>query len=1363
MLQHMKAFVRYVYVCLILVTSVHGSFLSAQTRNFYSTENGLSSSLINHLFQDSRGFIWIATEYGLNRFDGSGFTNYQHVAGDSASLATDYSCVIFEDSRHNLFVGCANGLMMYDRETDAFREIPMIRSGKQVMPHVTHLQEVRGGEVWLSTSGQGMFRLDSTMCRAVSVDDLFQQSNYIYQSTFYVDSLSDIWIGTFGNGLARYVAKEKQLQSFEHLGYGTNEITSIAEYESGNIFVGTRKHGVFRYDKENGRIEPVPYVGDDGYISVYCMAVVDGKLWVGTDGQGVKIYNPQEYRLEDYKIDNASVDFSRGKVHAIMQDRDGNLWLGLYQKGVVLIPKQENPFEYYGNKSIYYNPIGQGCVVSVFQDSRQHLWVGIDNEGLYELDKDGKRLHHYAPGNGEHSVPNTIMCIYEDSEHNLWLGSFGEGSVRLNRETGRCEPFSPVHIPIVYSIAEDKEKNLYIGAFGAGFYQYNLTTHELTHYESSKDEKNDPRRDELLNDWISYIFCDSEGIVWLGHYRGVSCFNPKTKSFLDNRQRQNSLITDCIGYAFAEDHDGNIWAGTSTGLYCFSKKTGGLRWFTTGDGLPNNVICGICEDEEGNIWVSTYHGLSKYDVKKDVFVNYYSADGLQGNEFSHGAYYKSGGGRIYFGGVNGITHFSPKRINADARELNVCITDFYVYNRPIHKNTLSDGKPIISSSVQDAKVFRLSHHDNTFSIAFSTLQYNNPEQVAYQYRIKELDDEWSATKPGVNRVTYNNLRPGKYTFLVRSFCAGNYSKTHTVGIWIASPWFKTWWAYCLYACLATLVVAGGIYIVMSRVRYRREIMKREHDEQLSEAKLQFFMNISHEIRTPMTLIINPLEKLMADEKKGELHKTYLMIYRNAQRILRLINQLMDVRKIDKGQMFMKLRKTDMVGFVADVMQPFEYTSHKRGITFTFMHNMPQLEVWIDLNNFDKVLMNVLSNAFKYTPDGGEIEVALSVGRNSSWKDGAEYFEVTVTDSGVGIDEDKIERIFERFYQIDNDATKSNLGTGIGLHLSRSLVELHHGSIHAEKRTDAQGSRFVIRLPMGSGHLTADEMETSPAMTVSHTKRINPESSFEEETAVKVSAAKPKTRLRILVAEDDAEIRAYLKAELSDEYKVTVCNDGKEAYDIVLRDIPDLVVSDIMMPEMDGLTLCHKLKQNTVVNHIPVVLLTAKTRMEDTLEGMEAGADAYIVKPFNTEHLKRTIANLITNRRLLRSKFSGAQQQEDKVEKISIKSNDEQFMERIMRVINKHLDDPELNVEMLASEVGFSRVHIHRRLKELTNLSTRDFIKNIRLQQAASLLKQNLKLTVSEVAYAVGYSNLSHFSNSFKEKFGVSPKEYMNRQ
>lgn len=1339
----------------------------AQTGRFYTMENGLSSSLVNELLQDSRGFVWIATEYGLNRFDGIRFTNYRHVLGDSTTIKNNYVHTLFEDSRQNLFVGCIDGLMIYDRETDTFTEIPMVRAGRRVYPHVTQMCELHNGEVWIATTGQGMFRLNEKRSEAVSMDAILLQANYNYLQNFYEDSDHNIWIATDVNGLIYYEPVTRRSRFFRYSDINDNSVSSIGEDAQGNLFIGTPKGGLLRYDKQNHCFIPVPCNKSEP-VSVNCMALVAGKLLVGTDGQGLKVYNPAINGLEDYSINSAPQDFSKGKIHAIMEDKDKNLWLGLFQKGIMLIPNQKNPFEYYGYKSTYYNPIGEGCVMSVFQDENYHLWVGADNEGLFELGIDGKRLHHYKPSSSPQSVANTIMCMFEDSNGDFWVGSCTRGLAKMDRNTGECEYLKQIGNNKVLSIAEDNKKNLYIATLGGGFFKYNLETKKLMHYESSKDETGDLGRNELANDWVNYLICDREGYVWLAHYKGISCFNPATNSFLNFKQT-NTLITDCVGYALLEGVDGRIWAGTTAGLYCFDKKTEEFEQYTVKEGLPNDVICGLCEDGQHNIWISTYKSISKYDVEGRRFVNYYAGDGLQGNEFTHGAFYRASSGKIFFGGVNGITSFLPDAISGESKAMEVWITDFFIFDKPVHKNTISGDSPVIQENVQDAKLFRLAYDDNTFSIIFSTLQYNNPEQITYQYRMEELGTKWLSTEPGVNRVTYNNLPPGKYTFSVRALKHGNYSDIRTVRIVISPPWYETKWAYFIYCLLFIFLVLGTISYIRSRMRHRRELMEREHAEQLNEAKLQFFINISHEIRTPMTLIINPLEKLIADQKDSELHKTYLMIYRNAQRILRLINQLMDIRKLDEGQIFLKFRETDIVGFINDVMTTFDYLARKKKIRFTFEHDMPELKVWIDLNNFDKILMNILSNAFKYTPEEGEVQVALTTGKDPTRKDALkEYFEITVTDSGIGIDKSKIERIFERFYQIDNDVTQSNFGTGIGLHLSRSLVLLHHGIIFAENRTDTSGSRFVIRIPLGAAHLRADELESGESnikmVSAPLKSQISPVLSVvqDEQHTEEEKVVKPKTHQKVLVVEDEEEILTYLKNELSDEYRIQTCTNGKEAYELMLVDMPDLVISDIMMPEMDGLTLCRKIKQNTNINHIPVVLLTAKSKPEDRLEGMDTGADGYIVKPFNTDLLKSTIANLLLNRRMLRNKFSGTQQQEDKIDKLQMQSGDEKLMEKIMKVVNEHLADPDLNAELLATEVGLSRVHIHRKLKELTNLSARDFIKNIRLQQAAKLLAEDKKLTISEVAYATGYANLSHFSNSFKERYGMSPKDYINK-
>ncbi len=646
-----------------------------------------------------------------------------------------------------------------------------------------------------------------------------------------------------------------------------------------------------------------------------------------------------------------------------------------------------------------------------------------------------------------------------------------------------------------------------------------------------------------------------------------------------------------------------------------------------------------------------------------------------------------------------------------------------------------------------------------FALEFSTFYYGFSERIYYQYRLEGLSSQWLATEPGINRINFTNLNYGTYHLKIKAAIYDSTSPEKEITLIIYPPWYLTWWAKCIYFLLFVLLMFGIYRYIMEHARHKNEMLRRKHAEQVNEGKLQFFINVSHEIRTPMTLIMSPLEKLISENKEPEKQKVYLLMYRNARRILRNINQLMDVRKIDKGLMSVKLRKTDIVGFIDDLMHTFEFQADKRHIKFDFIHSAGYLEAWIDLNNFDKVLVNILSNAFKFTPEDGEISIRLATGRDDKTQGPLRhYFEITVSDTGNGIEEDKIEKIFERFYQIDNRGDEVNIGTGIGLHLARSLVQLQHGIIYARNRTDMRGSEFVIRMPLGDEHLNDSEKE-SFMPTGQHKKTDDVvKVSESEEAKVKVRA---KTKYRVLIVDDEDDIRHYLMDELADTFKVFECTNGKDALNFILKEKPNLVLSDVMMPDMNGFLLTKKIKSNVNVNHIPVILLTAKATDMDKGEGFDTGADAYVTKPFNIDLLKKRMLNIIENRERLEPKISDSQEHKSLIRPVTLRSSDEILYEKIIKLINENIADPDLNVEFLANGVGMSRVHMHRKLKELTNQSARDFIRTIRLSQAAELLK-NQKLAISEVAYALGYTNLSHFSNSFREFHGMSPKEFKER-
>lgn len=1339
----------------------------AQIGKFYSTDRELSNSLINHVYQDKRGFIWVSTEDGLNKFDGNRFTIYKQNPNDTASLAISYVKSVLEDSQGRFWTLCLNTVQLYERDTDSFRKIPFQFQGGVMAPHTTAIIERKNKEIWLSTLGQGILKLENK--QFVPVEQVNSIIETLYIEMIYEDREQNIWISTKDKGVFVYSTATQNIKQFTaHKQLTSEAVSSFCEDKTGHLFIGTINGGLMRLNKSKMIFEPILYKGTTNLNIKTLMADSQNRLYIGTEGNGIKQYDRENNQIIDCNINIGVFDLSSSKIHSILEDYEGNLWFGIFQKGLVFVPAMQNKFNYYGYKSYNKNSIGSNCVMSIWQDKKGTIWVGTDNDGLYAIDDDGNQLAHFKEKNNNGSAPLTIMCLLEDSQQQLWAGSYFNGLAIIDKATGKSKyikEFSDKenkgHNERVFCLLEDKDKHVWIGTYGSGLYKMSLSQQLLAQYKSENAENDDWNSDRLCNDWINCIVEDDEGLLWIGTCNGLSCLEPESETFLNILSRDNPL-TKAFIHTLLQDNNGFIWIGTSEGLYRFDKKEKEYVLYDTSQGLPSNVICGIIEDSNGNIWISTHQGISKFIAKTNIFVNYYASDGLQGNEFTRGAYFQNQRGKIFFGGTSGITGFFPHEITTQKRRLKVEITDFMLANRPIRKGDKAGEEVIVDTLVMDATRFTLPYNHSSFSLDFSTMEFSTPEKIIYQYKLEGLDNDWISTNPGTNRVTYTSLPPGKYTFLVRAKENENLSSIRKATIIITPPWYQTSWALLLWTLILCGIIFGVVMYILSRIRHKQELVARMHREEINEAKLQFFINISHEIRTPMTLIISPLEKLIAEAGR-EIQPTYLMIYRNAQRILRLINQLMDVRKLDKGQMKLKFRETDIVGFVDDLVQTFDYQAKKKNIRFAFEHEDDELKVWVDLNNFDKILMNVFSNAFKYTPNDGEITIKLTHGTDTSARGPLKsYFEITVSDTGIGIDKDEIERIFERFYQVNNDLSKSTSGTGIGLHLSRSLVELHRGIIMAENRKDCSGARFIIRLPMGSNHLRAEELENpqdGEVIGTTEQEKKKPEAPIAtNEVQIEAKKNRIKTKYQVLIAEDDDEIRQYISNELSAEFHITGCINGKEALEIALREKIDLIITDLMMPEMDGMTLCKKVKQNINISHIPIVMLTAKSKTEDRIEGLEVGADAYLVKPFNTEVLRTTVFNLIGNRERLKGQRSSEQIIEEKVDKIERKSNNEILMDKIIKVINERISDPTLNVETLAASIGMSRVHMHRKLKELTNQSTKNFIRNIRLKQAATLLTEN-DLTVSEAAYATGFVSISHFSNSFREFYGVSPSEY----
>lgn len=1357
---NLKKFHLTLFTILLGSTLVNGY---AQTARFFSTDNKLSSTLINQVFEDDRGLIWVATEDGLNRLDGAKVEKFNHKAEDSTSILHNYVRDMYQLADQTLLIGYFNGLQYYDYTTQRFHEIPMYDSqGKQMQPHVTTMVERNNGDILIGTSGSGIYRLvkDKQNMYVGKIEEVIY-SEFIQE--IFEDRQQRLWVMTQDNGLyCKPSDSNPYALHFLYENESESNLSSIVQAENGNIYIGKLNEGLFRFVSQEKGFEKIPYTSC--HLAIKDLYVVDSnRIYVGTDNNGMKVFNPKTETFTDLSLGINKFDFAKSKVHSIIMDNSENLWLGIYQKGIALIPFKPNNFKYIGYQSINKNTIGSNSITALQKerDSSGVMWVGTDGDGIYKLDADHNLIKHYLT-----KESTSIMCVYEDSEGGIWTGTYlsGLGSYQKQSDTFKFDnPISDSKgnkVDRIFTLTEDGDKNLWIGSMGSGLFSMDLKSGEVVERNIGEafGLANNPE-DYMQNNWINTLLYTPDNKLYIGTYNGLSCLDLNTNSFIFD-EGINHVLGRKIVYALHQDDHGNVWIGTSEGLYFKPKDSWDLQNFSTDDGLPSNVVCAIQEVDNGNLWLSTHRGISKFNTKDLNFTNFYFNDGLQGNEFNKSAVTIDNHKSVYFGGINGISFFDPNQITEQGMVPEIRMTALYIDNKQINATTRSNGKPILDSGILMADMLSLGNNDNTFTMEFAPSNFMDPQRLTYYYAIN--DSPWVSLQQGTNTIRFTDMVPDQYTIRVKAKELGAFSDVKAFTVIVRPPWYGTIAAKTIYF----LLLLGIGWVVISQLRQRHRISEKvraqHYENQIKEAKIQFFTNISHEIKTPISLILNPLKTLMNSDDDQDRQGVYGVMHRNSERILHLINQLMEMRKIDQGQIQLTHRMVDMVSFIEDICSLFEDQKSTKNVNLNFHSKVPKLNVILDQNYFDKTLLNLLSNAFKFTPEGGTIDVVLEPFTASN---GVESFRIGVKDNGIGVAEHDLNKIFDRFYRSNKVELHPKEGTGIGLHLTRSIVNLHKGQIYAINNTDQAGCTMIMELPIDCESAEQPKKEVVHKITTMDLPESITEIEIEEETADVVAEPgrenetyKGRGKSRILVIDDDAEIRDYLSSELSDDYHVMVTCNGKLGYSMILAQTPDLIISDVSMPEMDGVSLCRKIKKNINVNHIPVILLTARSREQDNILGLNIGADAYLPKPFNLTILKTTVKNIINNREMLKNTYSGKQMPEGQLPPIQMKSADEKLMERVTKYINDNLDNPELNVAKIAKEIGISRVHLYRKLKELTNQSTRDFVRNIRLKQAADLLASK-NLSVTEVTYATGFSHVSKFSSSFKEFYGCSPKEY----
>ena len=1306
--------------------------LQAQTGQYISADR-FSSSLINDLCQDREGSLWVATDYGLNRFDGYYFQTFLHQTDDSTSLCDNMAVCMLTDRKGHLWIGTSQGLDRFDAPTESFQHYVFPEGRK---PRISSLLQLHDGRLLVGTAGYGAYYVDDNgQLQPYGKDP--ENGNQFF-SRMYEDQQGRLWYSgydeiinmeTFG---ADGTSSSSTVTTFRS-GFGSPQ--AFVEQDGELIVVCQR--GLLAYRDGKMQVADIDISSVENRDIVFWKASVgpSGAIYIGTRGRGLFTIAPgQHRRLESVDISTLGVDMQTAKVCATMFDSRGDLWLACHRKGLVMVPLRPEVFHSWSFES---QGIRLGSTItSVCEGNGGMTWVTVQGVGIYGFNEKGRVVAHPAS-------PDAVEFIFRDKMNRYWVGTdnnlydydplSGRYSLRVEFD---CDRFN--------DMTSDDQGNIYISTFSKGFCFFNPQTGELRNF--SMHDENDSVRGRLCNNWIMAMMPDRHGRLWMATSSGVSCYDPKGDTFRPFGWAQ--LLDGVMCYSLCENSRGHILIGTDNGLYVYVPGRNEAEFFHESDGLKGKVVNYIVESNDGDLWCSTSMGIWQYDSLSHEFIGYIAGNGLTKKEYVLNVGMHTDDDRVFFGHNDGLTMFSPKliKVKHEAHPDTLRLMSFRVGDQFVTANTELNGIHVTDGkAVSDCVYFTLSYLDHTVTIAFSQFNFETAMNVCLEYRVN--NDEWIRQDEGKNEIMLAHLQPGTYRIEVRACQGGDCSPSKVIIITVRSPWYRSTTAYFIY--FFVLVALLGLFGMM---------MRRRANRQLDEEKMKFLINATHDIRSPLTIILSAIKKLKVPTNLPPTGEAIETIERNSQRILNLVNQILDVRKIDKQQMHLHCRETDIVQFVTGICKMFEFNAHERGINLSFLHEgIDSLPAWIDRSQFDKVVTNLLSNAFKFTQNDGKIDVILStaIGTDendmSSNSNPVQQLVLQVIDTGVGLDADTLRHIFDRFYQGSNSRSLNIEGTGIGLNLCKMIVDMHHGTIAAQNRTDGQqGSIFTITLPLGSDHLKPEEKEDTEEKALS--------------THASPVASQPTTtsRKHVLIVDDDAEIGQYIQQELNKHYKFGLCPNGKEGLKELLTNDYDIVVSDVMMPEMDGFTMLRMIKSNLNLSHLPVIMLTSKADVANRLEGLEHGADAFLAKPFDMEELHLTIENLIQGRRHLKGKYSGAQQQADKLDQPEVKGNDEQLMERIMKVVNKNLNDSDFNVEMLCSEVGISRAQLHRKMKELTGLSTSEFIRNIRLEQAARLLKEQ-KINVTQVAYTVGFSNLAHFSTIFRRHFGVAPSEYASKQ
>jgi ligand-binding sensor domain-containing protein/signal transduction histidine kinase/CheY-like chemotaxis protein len=1305
--------------------------------NHLTTENGLQNSSVVSITQDSAGFMWFGTITGISRYDGAKCRNYEFNRIANDVVVQDYPLSLKCDQKKRLWVGTTFGLKLYNELKDVFEDVPLRRLKGGA---VNCVFEDKKGRLWIGTS-EGLFK-STEVNKQIRFEQYPEKGNAFTNKNIRVvfeDSKGILWVGT-SNGLSKLQPEDPGTivnyftNSNDHSSLSSNLITSISEDANGTIWVGTQNEGLNRFNSQTQTFTRIRH--SEGLTSNNIRSIFfsrDKQLWIGTQ-EGISILDPATgkiYNCRNDASDNNSL--SRNSVYSLFEDNDGTVWVGTYYGGVNYRYSFSLNFRQIQNRG-QQNSISNNVVSSIAEDKDANLWIGTEGGGLNFLNKKTGivTIYKHVPKNSGSLGSNLVRSVYVDQEQNVWCGTHGGGLNVLpaGKQSFQRYLFSDNDLAAIrtelYSILEDDKKRLWVTS-NHGLFLFKKEGTKLIQLPSETIKNN---RSALR---LTALLKDKNGNIWVGGEPGLYLSVNDSLIVIDRQIGVNCL---------QQDSKGNIWIGlTKQGLALFNEQSKSLEIVT--DKLPAKSVFGIVEDVSGNLWLSTENGLIKFDPHKRTTQLYTVSDGLSGNEFNVNSFLKAGDGEFYFGGFNGISHFFPHQVTINKRSAPLVFTGLKLFNKELNTQTENT---LQNENINTLRKLKLKHDQNVVTIEFALLNFIKSNKNKYEYKLENFDKEWVATNNSY--VTYTNLSPGKYQFRVRGANNdGVWSELQTLEVRVLPPLWRTWWAYLLYA-----VLLFSVLFLLVRYFFLQTLLQKE--EELHQVKLNFFTNVSHEIRTHLSLIVAPIENLAKTNTTNSfLTQQLKSVKTNADRLLRLVNELMDFRKAETSHLNLQFETIELVSFLQEIYESFRELSVEKGISVSFRHNVNYLMVSCDKTQMEKVFFNLLTNAFKFTGKHGQIQMILEhQGSNAV---------VKIIDNGKGISPEYLDKIFDNYFQVP-DYEKQNTGYGLGLALSKTIVQLHHGSITAvsesQPETNEQQTVFTVTIPLV---LSEEQKRSSIENEFAYTTM---EELADKNIAHITQLPVEKKTATLLIVDDNAELRDLIRESFTAHYKVFESENGADALKVANEQIPDLIISDVMMPEMNGFELCEKLKTDERTSHIPVILLTAKTTQNDQLEGLETGAELYLTKPFSTRVLELSVRNLLSVREKLWTKFLQMERIPTVKEDLSYYKNniDQEFLLKMSKLVDEHMGEPEFGVDMLSRKMNMSAPIVYRKLKGVTGLTVNEFIKKQRLQKAADLLVQT-NFQISEIADSIGYTDTKYFGIEFKKRYEMPPSEYRKKK